>query len=334
MMSRPITASAPGKVVLCGEYAVLDGAPALSMAVDRRARAELRVSDGQSSMITAKGYTANAGHFTNRVAGVDWQAGQQSFAIVDAVWKALKVADSRQYNIDLDSSEFVAADGQTKVGIGSSAAVTVAFCAALRPTVDHEDLMRLAQRAHAELQEGAGSGVDIASSLHGGLIEYRIADYSATPVRWPDDLYWRLIWSGSSSSTREKLSKLDAAVVMPSRVRLADASESMAKAWHSVNVDRILSEYRHYIEALREFSVDHELGIFDAGHDDIQRIAAGANLVYKPCGAGGGDVGIVFAKNESELDAFTAGLARSYEVVDCQLSHAGVMIDDRTKEHA
>jgi phosphomevalonate kinase len=30
-----ITASAPGKLVLSGEYAVLDGAPAICVAVDR-----------------------------------------------------------------------------------------------------------------------------------------------------------------------------------------------------------------------------------------------------------------------------------------------------------
>ena len=334
MTDGQVTASAPGKVVLCGEYAVLDGAPAISMAVDRRARATLHISAEHSSTITSEGYTAKAGRFANHGAGIEWQAGQRSFGIVDAVWKALNVEDCHQYSIHLDSSEFVATDGQTKVGIGSSAAVTVAFCAALAPTADHETLMRLAQHAHSGLQGGAGSGVDIASSLQGGLIEYRMADYCATPLRWPDELHWRLIWSGSSASTREKLSKLDAAVIKPSRVRLADASESMAKAWQGGNADRILSEYRHYIEQLREFSVDHELGIFDAGHDDIQRTAAGANLVYKPCGAGGGDVGIVFAKNEHELDAFTAGLARSYEVVDCQLSRTGVTIDDRTKEQA
>ena len=32
-----VTATAPGKVVICGEYAVLDGATAIAAAVDRRA---------------------------------------------------------------------------------------------------------------------------------------------------------------------------------------------------------------------------------------------------------------------------------------------------------
>ena len=37
MMISRVTASAPGKVVLSGEYAVLSGAPAICMAVNRRA---------------------------------------------------------------------------------------------------------------------------------------------------------------------------------------------------------------------------------------------------------------------------------------------------------
>jgi len=333
-MRDVVTASAPGKVVLCGEYAVLDGAPAISMAVNRRARATLTASDGSSSVITSEGYTQQVGHFRLHGSRVEWQQGQDHFGIVDSVWNEVDVTGGQQRVIHLDSSEFVATDSQTKLGIGSSAAVTVALCAAANATADFETLARSAQRAHADLQGGRGSGVDIASSLHGGLIEYRMAGNSATPLNWPDDLCWRLIWSGSAASTREKISKLDAAVHRPSRVRLADASETMSQAWQSGSADRILSEYRHYIDQLREFSVDHELGIFDAGHEDIWRVAMGANLVYKPCGAGGGDVGIVFAKNDDELDAFTTHLAREYEVVDCQLSRTGVMIEDLKAEHA
>ncbi|PKL95245.1 MAG: ATP-binding protein, partial [Gammaproteobacteria bacterium HGW-Gammaproteobacteria-8] len=36
MPASAILADAPGKLLLLGEYAVLDGAPALVMAIDRR----------------------------------------------------------------------------------------------------------------------------------------------------------------------------------------------------------------------------------------------------------------------------------------------------------
>ena len=39
-----IRASAPGKIVLSGEYAVLDGAPAICAAVDRRAAVTIELN--------------------------------------------------------------------------------------------------------------------------------------------------------------------------------------------------------------------------------------------------------------------------------------------------
>ena len=59
---------------------------------------------------------------------------------------------------------------------------------------------------------------------------------------------------------------------------------------------------------LRQFSIDHDLGIFDAGHDELADLAASVDLVYKPCGAGGGDIGIVMTgergDDNRELDQF------------------------------
>jgi phosphomevalonate kinase len=90
-----------------------------------------------------------------------------------------------------------------------------------------------------------------------------------------------------------------------------------------------MSEYGHYIEQLREFSIDHDLGIFDAGHDEIHGAASAANLVYKPCGAGGGDVGIVFSR-----DVFAKQLPDKYTMLDCQLSKTGVLIEETKIEQA
>jgi phosphomevalonate kinase len=51
-----IFASAPGKIVLCGEYAVLWDAPAICMAVNRRALVRADVSNDNCHSITTPGY--------------------------------------------------------------------------------------------------------------------------------------------------------------------------------------------------------------------------------------------------------------------------------------
>ena len=83
----------------------------------------------------------------------------------------------------------------------------------------------------------------------------------------------------------------------------------MAEAWCSAAT--VLDEFPGYIEHLRRFSVDHGLGIFDAGHDRLTTDAAASGLVYKPCGAGGGDVGMVLADTDKKIDEFVDGRAQT-----------------------
>ena len=326
-MTRTVVASAPGKIVLSGEYAVLDGAPAIVMAVDRRARAALADIDGEISQVRAPGYTKEIGQFDSANGDFRWLNGQAVFGVVDAVLRAVDALQSVAQLIDLDTSDFVDPERHQKIGIGSSAALTVALCAAVRGSTDMAAIMAVAQRAHANLQGGAGSGADIACSLSGGLIDYRMEGASVTALDWPEGLSYRVIWTGVAASTRDKLRKLNAATSLPSRVRLAGVSEAMADAWQSGDADRIIEEYRSYNEHLRQFSVDHHLGIFDAGHEEISRAAGDIDLTYKPCGAGGGDVGIVFGTDGAVLDSFVEELTTRHVLLDCRLSHVGAMIE-------
>jgi phosphomevalonate kinase len=325
-MARTI-ASAPGKVVLSGEYAVLDGAPAICMGVNRRARVVIDSTDAEFSTVEAPGYTSASGRFQVSGGVLRWQEGQDDFGVVDSVWRISGLADKPSHAIALDSGEFIDDDTGQKIGIGSSSAITVALVAAMQNATEGSNIAMLAQRAHADLQGGVGSGVDVACSLRGGLIEYRMEGAATVALRWPDGLHSRLIWTGRAASTREKLSLLDAAVSKPSRVRLAGASEDIARAWRSGSAGKILNQYHHYIECLQDFSVDHDLGIFDAGHADILHAASADNLIYKPCGAGGGDVGIVFGTDEQQLDTFARQLMRKYRVLDWQLSDTGAIVE-------
>lgn len=327
-MTAAMVASAPGKVVLSGEYAVLDGAPAICMAVDRRARVAVAEVGGGISQVRAPGFTDKTGQFESADGDLLWHSGQDDFRIVDSVWRAADTFRDTARRIDLDTSEFSETDGRRKMGIGSSAALTVALCAAVTHSAEAASLMALAQRAHRYLQGGVGSGVDIACSLTGGLIEYRTDGWSVTPVNWPDGLSYRLIWTGVPASTAGKLAMLNAGISKPSRVRLAGASEEMASAWQVGDADQIIKGYRAYSDHLRQFSIDHDLGIFDAGHDELWRAASDAHLTYKPCGAGGGDVGVLMGTDETALNTFASTLAAKYSVLECGLTHVGVMTDD------
>jgi phosphomevalonate kinase len=324
-VTKECIASAPGKIVLSGEYAVLDGAPAICMAVNRRARAVVTTTDGDVSRVTASGYSDECGRFQLTNGQIKWLDGRENFSVVDAVYRAADVADSLARVIDLDTREFMDSDSRRKIGIGSSAAITIALAAAIKGSVD---IATIARRAHAELQDGAGSGVDIACGLNGGLIEYRMDGASTTSLAWPDGLLYRVLWTGVAASTTDKLAQLEATVSLPSRVRLVGESEMMAAAWCSGDAGQIVEGFREYIRQLREFSTDHDLGIFDAGHDELWRAAKAEQLTYKPCGAGGGDIGILFGAENSSLDAFVANNTSTCTVLDCELSATGVRIGE------
>ena len=333
-MTTAVVASAPGKIVLSGEYAVLDGAPAIVMAVDRRARVVLAGDAGRISQVRAPGYTNEVGRFEIADGGIRWLDGQALYRVVDSVWRAADARPSGAQLIDLDTSDFVDPERQQKVGIGSSAALTVALCAAVKRSTDRGTIMDVAQRAHGDLQGGVGSGVDIACSLCGGLIEYSMEAAAVVALDWPEELHYRVIWTGVAASTRDKLRKFDTGVSLPSRERLAGASKRMADVWRSGDAGEIIKNYRSYIEDLRQFSIDHGLGIFDAGHEDIWRRAIDSQLTYKPCGAGGGDVGIVFGTDDAVLDSFMEELASRYVRLDCMLSHVGATIESAEEEIA
>lgn len=315
-----VIASAPGKIVLSGEYAVLDGAPAICMAVDRRARVNARCLEAEWNSISTRGYLAAEGRFIASGGTVEWLEGKGKFDLIDAVWRTLSPLGNKSLSIELDTGAFFDATSGQKLGLGSSAALTVALVAAL---TESNNVFDKALRIHRLFQGGVGSGVDIASGVHGGLIEYRMENRAIRPLCWPVGLKYRLIWMGVAASTGAKLKRLEGARNHRSRDMLAASAASVAAAWHSAA--EVLARYPAYIAVLRQFSDDYDLGIFEAGHDKLASDAVAAGLVYKPCGAGGGDVGILLGTSDEQLDEFVTGIdVHVGWPLDCELELPGV----------
>jgi phosphomevalonate kinase len=307
-----IQTSAPGKVIISGEYAVLDGAPAICMALDRRAYVSVTESDAGFHSVLAPGHSQSLGRFTASHRGIEWLDGASDFPLLTAVWQELAAIPLQHLSIVLDTNEFNDANAGIKLGVGSSAALTVALAAALDLVLGGgRSVDRIASDAHRRLQKGAGSGADIACSLRGGVIAYRMGETTQVALQWPADLHYALLWSGVSANTPAQLHKLAAAARGVTRAELGAVASEVVAAWRGGQVAAIINSLRVYTAALHRFDVEHELGIFAAGHAALVTAAESSGVLYKPCGAGGGDLGIVFATEEAAIDAFVA-LARNH----------------------
>ena len=306
-----ITASAPGKFVLSGEYAVLDGAPAICVAVDRRAVVTIDTHDGDSHLVRAPGFTAATGRFRVESGELSWLDGGRDFGLFEAVWNTSRPATaSRCLAVSLDTAVFRDPGSGSKIGLGSSAALTAALATALH-ALGGDKADTVAHVAHRLFQGGAGSGVDIACSIEGGTVEYRMAGRQATPVEWPAGLYFSVLWSGISADTGGRLARFADQPGSPSRNELGEASASVAAEFERGQAAGVIAALGTYTEALLRFDAAHRLGIFDAGHKTLAGRAAEAGMVYKPCGAGGGDIGVALATSRASLASFEKTAARS-----------------------
>lgn len=327
-MPERIRASAPGKVVLSGEYAVLGGAPAVCMAVNRRAVVTIEETGDEHHVVIAPGHVDKPHKFLVRDGVFGWLDSSDKFELLERVWRRSGVNRRGGLALHLDTAVFLDAASGSKTGIGSSAALSVALAYALGElSAGGDDPVTVAHEGHLDFQGRLGSGVDIATSVVGGLVEYVMTDRSATQLAMPEGLECRLFWSGSPARTGIKIERFSSHGPKPSKAALAVSARRVANAWASGSADEVLKRCRNYIQVLQEFDADHELGIFAAGHAEMTAAAAAAGLVYKPCGAGGGDIGILLADSAAHADEFiAAGLLGNFRALDLHLDERGAEV--------
>lgn len=303
-----LTASAPGKLVVAGEYAVVDGARAIVMAVDRRAWAT--------------------------TAAPSTEPGVSVPDLLRAVCDELQM-DVPSRTLMLDSAAFFTTDSsgqRRKLGLGSSAALTAALCRMLMPRETSRDrFLETALAAHRRFQSGLGSGLDVAASVAGGLLSYCMRGAAVEPLPWPARLCWAAWWSGKSASTVASLERLARAGDSAARSVLVETADNVAAAWARDPDSAALPALANFVEALLEFDATYRLGIFEAGHGKLVSRAPEYGVVYKPCGAGGGDVGIAVADDIAALEAFaTVAKAQGFRRLDLAIDPDGARLHGRT----
>src|SRR5205085_310235 len=157
-----LKASAPGSLMLLGEFAVLNGKQALVCAVNKRLSVTLTPRLDTRIEITSD----ILGKFSTDVS---------QLKIAKPLQFVLGVLQSFQHQLQQGCDIHIESEFSSTIGWGSSAAVTVATLTVLMnwlsiPYTQPELLKR--SRDVVRAIQGVGSGADIAASVYGGVVSY------------------------------------------------------------------------------------------------------------------------------------------------------------------
>ena len=309
-------AKAPGKLVVSGAYSVLEGAPAIVVAVDRYAVAD---TSRAPERVTEEVRAAIEAHMMR-----------------SAPW------------FDASALRATLPDGRdVKLGLGSSAAILVASMAAAWAnedrTLDPRALFQASLAAHRAAQ-GGGSGIDVAASVFGGALACRLPDpsrggtrrpaprvepagsprhagssassaasersasvpeesapasrdlgLSLSPHVLPEGTLLEAFASPVSASTPDLVGRVRAFAVRSPEEHariLEEASRCAMSTLHAGSVEDMVIQLRAQARALSALGDAAGAPIFTPDVVELARLAEEEGAVFYPSGAGGGDVAI------------------------------------------
>lgn len=353
-----ISVSAPGKLYIAGEYAVVEpGHEAVLVAVDRFITVEVSPAEGIGRIHSAR-YASGSRTWRRRPADGMIEVDGRARDAADYVVSAIRIVENlvletggslRFFDLRI-LSELDESDGR-KFGLGSSSAVTVATVRAVArfydlPLVDMW-VYKLAWLATDAVQP-VGSGGDIAASAFTGWISYRSPERDwlrrargSTPVLelvgmpWPGAAIRRLPsptmrlqvgWSGAPASTPQLVASVRAGAraaayddfLQGSRACLSGLVEAL-EVDDTPGIDRAIRTNRRLLKDLGRAS---GITIETAGLTRLVEIAHEAGAPAKSSGAGGGDCGIALCPPRCDVAAMrSAWRAAGIRPLDLSVHH-------------
>lgn len=189
---KSIIVSAPASAMLLGEHAVVHGFPAVVCAANYRIELILTPRHDDKIIINSA-----LGHYESHLSNIEI-----IFPFTFVLTAIQNYVTSLVHGFELEiKSQF-----SHQVGLGSSAAVTVALVAALRKLINlsenkieiYQDALRVIHQVQKR-----GSGADVAASVFGGVLAYQINPLLINELAFIPDLC--LFYSGSKTPTAEVL---------------------------------------------------------------------------------------------------------------------------------
>lgn len=334
-----VQVSAPGKLFLAGEYAVVEaGNPAMIAAINQYLTVTIEASNSGTVFSSQQGITIpweRSGEEIVTQTATSYALIFSAMGVAEAYVRALGQQTAAFYALSVDSQLDNSQSG-TKYGLGSSGALMVATIKAVLAYYGQEvNAYRLYQLAAlSQLQLGmAGSFGDLAASSYGGVIAYHSLDrdwlkelleehtlLEILDMPWKDVNIERLSlpgtlslligWTGQAAST-------DSLVNQVGQGRSQDGKESshrdflqksksclggIIQACQQGDAERFQAGIAENRRLLQEFARKMGLNIETPALAKLCQLAEEEGAVAKSSGAGGGDCGIAFASQAQQAE--------------------------------
>ncbi|MCC3357147.1 phosphomevalonate kinase [Bacillus sp. REN16] len=330
----------PGKLLIAGEYAVLEPEQqAVVIAVNRFITVTIEPSTQYILSLPDLDFDfltwENSGN-TIQLSDSDSQLQfiQHSIEVATQFLQESSI-DVRPFHLTINSDLNDSLSGR-KYGLGSSAAVVVAVISAIlklhcteNPSLDQ--IFKLSAISHLKTQKN-GSGIDIAASTYGGwlmyssfqpkwvlnelqkrtrlinLVEKPWPNLSITPLHAPTCLKLYVGWTKEVASTVSMINKVKSFQNKQPKEyyqflkKSSFAVERLRKSFEENDCMGALLSLSINRQALKELGEHAGIKIETLGLEKLLSVAS----TYGSCkssGAGGGDCGIVFMKGEGHREA-------------------------------
>lgn len=323
-MTRLIAASAPGKLMISGEYAVLQGAVAVVASVDVRAYARWSARPVSGSPPAIGGSPQSPQSYPEAV--LTRRLAEEAVGAVQA-------------ELSIDATDL--RKSGRKLGLGSSAAASAAAAGAVLASNGHDLNDPAVQRRAFELAWAGhkaiapeGSGADVAAASLGGFVRFRLENgqvAEAERMSWPAQVSTRVVWTGKEARTSEFVRAVrayearDAAGYGAIRDALHEQAARFADAIQGVNGAEIVAAAGAYGRSMGLLGNAAGVSIVTHELQQIATLAACHGGSAKPSGAGGGDVAVAFFANENDALAFDAACrSEALDLLNLGLGAPGV----------
>jgi phosphomevalonate kinase len=333
------TLSAPGKLFLSGEYAVLWGGVARIAAVGPRTAAFAR---GRVDREVALALEDGKLDGQTTPLGVRWaeEVPERFHFAARAVDLVLRAVGRQLPGFGIALEPTPAAAGGRKLGLGGSARAVVLATEAARFVLDAPlDTLKLSLLAHTLAQGGKGSGGDVAAIFAGGVVRYRRYDLTtlsraanggdlagalrnAPPVelsRLPDcRLPLIYAFAGQSASTRTLIGEVESRWTDADRQRFVTRSDSLGEQLETGLSKGDFAAVAEASAGLQELLAS--LGPLQTeSMSRLLSLASAVGCAGKMSGAGGGDGCVLFAPDRPTAAVLLESL-RSRDILAFELT--------------